>query len=765
MSSKRHRPTRRAEIAPKKTAFHTLRNQLRRNLVRSESGRDFVPSASLDAIFTLGAIENAVEQLVCQPDDRTGLAHAIYNQGKKLFAILVWMQEPDAIVTFRSHDLLDRKLPFESSHIDDLGLKFAHGLVSDEQWKFVPYSFPPTMWECHREIDTDMVMPFVGKAEKVGAGMHADVYKVAIAPSEQAFYPKDSARVQIIKKSLNPNVEQNRVRQELLCLRLLNHLKHPNIVCMLGSYTQMEQHHFLFPCLDMDLSTFLKRDTRFGNFESDCTFYSALRGLGSALSHVHRLHLNQKTHGMDFDGIGWHHDIRPANVLVSKTTFLLTDFGLATFQQGRVKSKMLWQPTSGDYVAPECLDADQKEQIVDQAIDVWAFGCLLAEIVTYMEKGAAGVKEFSQHRLSIGRGGWTDSQFYDADGETKDLVKEWLGSLATNSVEERLIPSLVNTSLRAMTAVRLRRPRMMHIAGDLTLLSLKAHFYAVEEQFTDTRALNGITAGDNLWFLHERFRAWGGTLSLDKKDAVATLSDHINECYDAIIDNLGLLYQELEDASYEVFTCLEDRFCFEERVDRLVETLWCLLPINMQAVTKDYWCRAVLNADWTDASGDVYGTLKSRNLVYNNTDAAAAKIETVPPKVEAPATSIDADDENNSGDSPRLGNRARLALTLSTYIKDFNSIGWLQEGLKSQTMPFLKAPAIDEKKGDVSWRSYASGMYRSVMGAIVEERSPGQKAVCGTIGTQRTPRLVAAAFPSTATTLGLSFWRWGSGLL
>jgi serine/threonine protein kinase len=131
-------------------------------------------------------------------------------------------------------------------------------------------------------------------------------------------------------------------------LRLLNQLRHPNIVRLLGSYTHREEHYFLFPCIDMDLKQFFQRHDRFGKFQWDFTFYSALRGLGNALSNTHSLRLNQEAHGVDFEAIKYHYDIRPANILVSQETFLLANFGLGNLKPANAQSLTPLKSELGD---------------------------------------------------------------------------------------------------------------------------------------------------------------------------------------------------------------------------------------------------------------------------------------------------------------------------------------------------------------------------------------------------------------------------------
>lgn len=82
----------------------------------------------------------------------------------------------------------------------------------------------------------------------------------------------------------------------------------------------------------MDLKAFFLRKRRFGNFQWDFTFFSVLRGLTSALMKMHQLKLKQKEHGIEFEAISHHHDIRLANILVSEETFILSDFGLGSLK-------------------------------------------------------------------------------------------------------------------------------------------------------------------------------------------------------------------------------------------------------------------------------------------------------------------------------------------------------------------------------------------------------------------------------------------------
>ena len=165
---------------------------------------------------------------------------------------------------------------------------------------------------------------------------------------------------------------------------LLTRLNHANIVPLLASYTHQGLHNFLFPAYKSDLAKFLKSSTCHGDLKWSFPFFSALRGLASALSSTHNLHLEQKKHGVDYDAIGYHHDLRPANVLVDNHTFILADFGRGKLKSTEISSQTKWKIGHGDYIAPECEDEDFVHQQVGCAIDIGVFGCLALEVIIYI---------------------------------------------------------------------------------------------------------------------------------------------------------------------------------------------------------------------------------------------------------------------------------------------------------------------------------------------------------------------------------------------
>jgi serine/threonine protein kinase len=440
----------------------------------------------------------------------------------------------------------------------------------------------------------------------------------------------------VIRKRLKSKEITRKLHNEKMFLRLLNQLRNPNIIRLLGSYTYQEEHYFLFPCIDMDLKHFLREQGRFGKFRSDLTFYSALRGLSDALANTHRLRLNQEAHGVDFEAIGYHHDIRPPNILVSRDTFLLADFGLGNLKSTDSHSDTPFKHGAGDYLAPEC--SDDEGQKFTRAVDVWAFGCLIAETATYMTRGASGVREFSDKRLTpSARARWVDSMFYGRDANVKPEVTAWLEELVDDTWQGTLISALVKLCLEVLTGDPQRRCKIEHVRDQLTFLSLRAHCIEAQVQFSrhmhpsPSSASRDQETANNIWFLQERFCAWGRALMLDATESTPELLPTLHPLHDkftrvmtAIVDRLGgerkrLIKRESAPTNDDI----DEQYTFENEIDQLVESLWDDLTPELRKRAQDHWHQAILCNESKGFLDSVQQTLKSRYKVYDIADAMA----------------------------------------------------------------------------------------------------------------------------------------------
>lgn len=402
--------------------------------------------------------------------------------------------------------------------------------------------------------------------------------------------------VQVVQKQLKVKGMMKEFEREDKCLRLLNQLQHPNIVPLWGSYTYRGEQNFLFPYVEMDLDKFLVAKTRYRDFQWDFTFYSALAGLASALAMTHRLHLNQADHDVDFEAIGYHHDLRPPNVLVSPDTFILADFGLGRLKSAEALSHTPYKSISGDYIAPECTDMEENPQTVNRAIDVWAFGCLIAEVVTYMLKGADGVEDFRTKRLTPGRfPQWKDAGFYQPHGEVKQEVFNWMEMLRRDNRNSDLVPQLIELSLHALQVDPRSRPDMNNMHHRLAFLNLQKHFYYVQDMFNGVCG-TGETAAPlaehhlrSLQYAQERFEVWGQALNLDEKSGSSYTCEQ-TETWVKLMKKI--VYDLREEPERQHSRDISARLSLGSVLVEGVEGLWTSLPANLLQSAQNQWQEA-----------------------------------------------------------------------------------------------------------------------------------------------------------------------------
>ena len=159
--------------------------------------------------------------------------------------------------------------------------------------------------------------------------------------------------------------------------------------------------NFLFPYFELDLHQFLLQNQRPTLFEEDPVILRALHGLSSGLAYLHNFRLWSRTGNKSLVSAwhGYHHDIKPRNILVGNGTFILSDFGLSKLKIPDEETQTSWKDTTFEYGAPECRNQFTFEAgKVGRALDIWSLACVSCEVATYILLGAEGVTEFRVRR-------------------------------------------------------------------------------------------------------------------------------------------------------------------------------------------------------------------------------------------------------------------------------------------------------------------------------------------------------------------------------
>jgi serine/threonine protein kinase len=173
------------------------------------------------------------------------------------------------------------------------------------------------------------------------------------------------------------------------------------------------------------------------------TLYAGMFGLADALVYIHNFTF--KEGDVTFSRIGYHHDLKPKNIPMKGETFLLAGFGLSKLKAEDVSSKTRLKGGDDDYLAPEYFNYECLNNQVGRALDMWSFGCILAEFATYMKFGKGSIDMFREFRKithQIGAIAMTHYAFH-LNGSLRPEVTNWLYTL-THDPEDVHICRLVD---------------------------------------------------------------------------------------------------------------------------------------------------------------------------------------------------------------------------------------------------------------------------------------------------------------------------------
>jgi len=327
---------------------------------------------------------------------------------------------------------------------------------------------------------------------------------------------------------------------ELENLAILSHLRHPNILELLASYTYKDKHNLVTPLAEGGtLADLFTSDRQMTPFKSNESFLIALARLSSAIEHVH----NFVERRINLNLIGCHHDLRPKNILVSRETLLLADFGLSRFKEQSESSGTVFRQGGGDYRAPECEDINDDlfpKFVVRRSSDIWSFGCILAETATYMILGRCGVTEFKKkRRFKKGKGSYY--LFHYGRGEPNVAVSDWLLELAQKSSTScKMLLELVG---RMLSINEKKRPKAKEVTAGLRLLALLEMADEVDELFS------AISLSDSLDAVIEqnRFEAWKYAIGLLNQKSMLDFHGDFGQEQDSQFDSILDCLCEIRD--------------------------------------------------------------------------------------------------------------------------------------------------------------------------------------------------------------------------
>ena len=581
----------------------TLRRRIQKLRIYTDDGdRCFVPQKSLYNLLTREELRNVLTScngvLSYHVDE---LVEIIFRGARRIFAILILLKgEEELISDFVRSDgfqlsALDHKLPFSKETLSSIVSPDAIDDFYIVQWEFVAPVFSKGI--LHRVLDPRTRLPFICHRDTGKEGGFGHIYELEIHPEYHRFTVAPGHSVsetnsyrtvhllilpvfqpRLVRKEFLPNTaDPGSFENELHNLNLLSNLRHPNIVELLGSWTYRGKHNALFPCAEGgDLSQLLSSKIRPYHFLEDSEFYRALSELSSAIQKVHQ-YTSEK---LNLSLIGVHRDLRPQNILVHEGSFILADFGLSKFKNADQSSKSLFRLGEGYHLAPECEDYEGgfEKHAISRPSDIWSFGCIVAEILTYMSFGADGVAKFKNDR-KIKIGSFITYTFHAGLNKPNPGVTAWLKHLDCEVTESgRILLYLIKSMLSIDPGAR---PTAEETTSYLCYTSIDAYSRSIETQF-------GVIQKDisttELQIEEQRFKSWfRATKSYNTDTDPWKRRPHSVLDFDVVLKTLTHVRDELISIRSRLDDALSPRFL---ELQHLNDRLLTLLPWEGQERAK-----------------------------------------------------------------------------------------------------------------------------------------------------------------------------------
>jgi serine/threonine protein kinase len=377
---------------------------------------------------------------------------------------------------------------------------------------------------------------------------------------------------------------------ELRNLSFLKRLKHPNIVELLGAYTYRGKHNLIFPFAQGgSLADFIKGPKPL-SFRRDEDIIITLARVYSAVCTVHEQLSDDRT----LLGIGCHHDLKPANILVDDSKFLLTDFGLSRFKDSTEDSQTSYKSVGSSYVAPECEninDIGDTKARIGRSSDIWSLGCIILETWVYMKEGPEGVAGFSEGR-KYRCGPVTFRRFHHGPNEESPAVLERLMRLEHSTIKsDQLLARLLSPMLQLNPEARLK-------AGEVETGIWFVAIATVSQQIQDLyKRIWEMTKSVQAFVEQERFSSWFDSCEIlyNCNDATSanqwlprSYSSHQDTLNSLLLvwDTLEEILPEIQQPTRPVYRSLED----------LNDSLLAALPPKLQASAQTRLELQILNA-------------------------------------------------------------------------------------------------------------------------------------------------------------------------
>ncbi|KAK6385766.1 hypothetical protein LTS17_001338 [Exophiala oligosperma] len=380
-----------------------VKSELKRKVKVNFLGLEYIPCCDVDALLSLEVVERIAEEDTKLQLDQAAckaLITKVLNKASKLFAICVYLRLD---MEYLRHLINDHGCSDEpSEHPNDNTHVGCHKEDCDTDTHDVIGCLPKFFARKvirnlkHHNLSDDDVLPLCHTGDKdrtgrprlswLGGGASGKVYKVTIERSHQYVSGDPDCEFAVKEFSRHESFE----REKAMLLKFAG-ISHDHIVGHIMSWTQHHKSYVLYDKARCDLRHFIQ-NTQSPSLTTPVVlwFLHQLKGLATAVKHVHSLEENDPEHR--------HNNIKPEKILVfEKHEGQYRSFKFSNLGQGVLNnatgSKVHW----GDewdgwdevdlgtraYWPPEAYKM-RGTRVASRPIDMWGLGCIFLELLLWL---------------------------------------------------------------------------------------------------------------------------------------------------------------------------------------------------------------------------------------------------------------------------------------------------------------------------------------------------------------------------------------------
>ncbi|OAL51491.1 kinase-like protein [Pyrenochaeta sp. DS3sAY3a] len=476
---------------------------------------NFVPEPDLVKLITRDTVMRALEDpaFKLKQHQYEPIATEVDESARKLFSILVELRLEKFLKSCLEKNITDATLPIlEEPRLESLVPESATHFEK-LQWEYFPLKLRENT---HKDLEPKRILPYIAN-EPLSFGGSSAVFKVKI----HSWYCSWNASMpgsHYVRKEISSSTSDEAQRKESDLLFLLRTIQNDNIIRLLTSYTQNGFCNLLFPVADLDLHDLLLTRDQPGWIYNPSIVFDSFRGLANGLHYLH----NFQPKGLSNDEAnrvtnhGYHHDIKPRNILLMGSRMILADFGLARLKEATEASITTWKNTPPTFAAPEARDpVTLQARSIGRAYDMWSIGCVLSEFATYCIGGTEAVKEFRKERIREGPDGAHNC--FHHNGKVNTAVHDWHRILLDRNESPQLC-SMYASSLSLLVENPKDRPSSEWLVQELNKASLLQRLRSILEITRIENSSDSVKSSrvydSKLVLERNRLRAWGHAIGL-----------------------------------------------------------------------------------------------------------------------------------------------------------------------------------------------------------------------------------------------------------